>query len=276
VRGRPLAYRPILGVFRPKVAVLGAELAGDVVAVGAQVTRLRAGDRVYGDLSEAGFGAFAELVAVRHDALRPLPASMSYVDAAAIPHAGCLAYQGLVELGGLRDCMKILVNGSGGGVGTLAVQLAKQHDVHVTGVDSAAKHELMRAFGFDQVLDYRQIDFTATGERYDLILDARSTRSPRALARALTTEGIYVTVGGETTRLIQIATRDAITPRRRPRMRVLALKPNRGLDALEAGYEAGALRCAIDGPHPFARLPEMIQRFGEGTHLGKIVIVVDV
>lgn len=274
VRGRPLAYRPLLGMRRPRVKVLGAEVAGDVVEVGTGVREFRPGDRVYGDLSEAGFGGFAELVAVRSDALRHMPASMSYVDATAIPHAGCLALQGLA-LGGLRDGMRILINGGGGGVGMLGVQLAKRRGAEVTGVDRAEKLERMKQFGFDHVLDYREVDFATAGQRYDLILDTKSTRGPRAVTKALTPTGAYVTVGGDTGALVRLAVYGALVSGRGQRVRVLALKPNDGLDRLGGLHAEGALRCAIDGPHPFDALPAMVRRFGEAQHLGKIVIVTD-
>lgn len=273
VRGVPWAYRPFLGLLIPKVKILGAEVAGEVEAVGKRVRKLRVGDSVYGDISGAGFGAFAEYVSVRETALTPKPPRMSFEEAAAIPHAALLAYQGLVELGAIRDGQKVLINGAGGGVGTLGVQIAKQHDVEVTGVDSGEKLDLLRSVGFDRVIDYRQEDFTRNAARYDLILDTKSDRSVFAYRRALAPGGTYVTVGGQTARLLQtLFVGKGLSWIGGRRLRVLALAPNRGLEQMSQLYEAGKLKCVIDGPYPFSDIPRAIQYFGEARHQGKVVI----
>jgi len=132
-----------------------------------------------------GWGGFAEYVCAPEIALVRKPPRMTFEQAAALPQAGQLAVQGLFAAGPLRSGQKILINGAGGGVGTIAIQLAKSQDVEVTGVDSAAKFEMMRAIGFDYVIDYRNENFARNGQRHDLILDTKTTRSPFAYTRSL-------------------------------------------------------------------------------------------
>lgn len=273
VTGKPVVYRLMMGLRRPKVSIIGVDVAGRVAAVGCNVTRFQPGDDVHGDLSESGFGAFAEYVSVPESAIGAMPSGMSYEQAAAIPHAALLAWQGLIGEGQIQHGQHVLINGAGGGVGTFAVQLAKLHSAEVTGVDSAAKLERMRAAGFDHVIDYKEEDFTRNGQRYDLILDAKTTRSPFAHARSLKPGGAYVTVGGALPRLLQtFAFGPLITAVTGKRIRVLALKPNEGLSDVDALFEAGKIAPVIEGPYELSELPRCLRRFGDGEHIGKIII----
>jgi NADPH:quinone reductase-like Zn-dependent oxidoreductase len=250
-------------------------VAGTVEAVGDGTTTFQLGDDVYGDISEAGFGGFAEYVCVSEEALVRKPPSMTFEQAAAIPHAAALALQGLVDLGGLRRGERVLINGAGGGVGTIGVQIAKQHDAEVTGVDSGAKLDAMRAAGFDHVIDYTKQDFTETGERYDLILDTKTTRSPRKYLRALTPAGRYVTVGGHTPRVLQVLAAGPLVARLSDkRLHMVALKPNKDLAYVNELFESTGLELLIDGPYPLREVPRAIQRFGDAEHIGKVVIAV--
>ena len=190
----------------PRVRILGSDIAGQVAAIGRGVQHFTIGDEVYGDLSRfgsGGWGGFAEYVCAPEAALARKPPRMTFEQAAALPQAGQLAMQGLFAAGPLRSGKKVLINGAGGGVGTIAIQLAKSQDVEVTGVDSAVKFETMRAIGFDHVIDFRKEDFTRNGRRYDLILDTKTTRSPFAYTRSLSPGGTYATVGGSVPRLLQ-------------------------------------------------------------------------
>lgn len=275
MEGKPLLYRLFMGLFRPKTRILGAEVAGEVVEVGPDAKRFRAGDAVYGDISEAGFGGFAEFVCVREDALAPKASRMGFEEAAALPHASMLAMQGLFDTGKLREGQRVLINGAGGGVGTMGIQLAKLHGAEVTGVDSAAKLELMRSAGADHVIDYREQDFTRNGQTYDLIVDAKTTRSPRAYLRALAPGGIYATVGGEVPRLLQLLVMGpALSRLTGKQLQIVALKPNKDLERINELFDAGKLKCAIDGPFPLSEVPQAVDRFRRADHLGKIVIVV--
>lgn len=275
MRGRPLAYRPFMGFSKPRVTILGAEVAGRVEAVGGGVTMFASGDEVYGDISEAGFGGFAEYVCVKETALVRKPAAMSFEEAASLPHAAALAMQGLIDRAGIHKGEKVLINGAGGGVGTLGVQIARTFDAETTGVDSAAKFDTMRAAGFDDVIDYQREDFTRSGRRYDLILDTKTTRSPARCARALRPGGRYMTVGGDVPRLLQHLLLGPLVSRAtKKRFGIVALKTNKDLDRVNALFETGKLRCFLDNGYRLADIPAAVQRFGKAEHTGKIVISV--
>ena len=274
-RGKPHIYRLVFGLSKPKLSVLGVEVAGTVEAVGEGVRNLALGDDVYGDTSEAGFGGFAEYVCVREDALAKKPTTMSFEQAAALPHAAMLALQGLVDVGELQNGEKVLINGAGGGVGMIGVQIAKRYGAEVTGVDSAAKLDVLRDLGFDRVIDYRERDFTRDGQRYDLILDTKTNRSPGAYLRALTPGGRYVTVGGEPLRLLQaLCAGPLIAAFSRKRVRIVALKPNKDLAYVNELFDSGDLKCVLDGPYPLRDVPRALRRFGNAEHVGKVVITV--
>jgi NADPH:quinone reductase-like Zn-dependent oxidoreductase len=263
----------------PWVPILGSDIAGRVVAIGKQVVKFHPGQDVYGDLSRfrsGGFGGFAQYVCAAERALALKPAGMTFVQAAALPQAGQLAVQGLAANGPLRRGQKILINGAGGGVGTIGVQLAKLQDVEVTGVDSAPKLDMMRRLGFDHVIDYRKEDFTRNGRRYDLILDTKTNRSPLEYPRSLTPHGTYATVGIVGSRLLQLTTFGwLIRPMTGKSVRVIILKQNRDLASLSERFEAGQLAPVIDGPYSLADAREAFRHFGAGNHKGKIVITVD-
>jgi NADPH:quinone reductase-like Zn-dependent oxidoreductase len=168
------------GLFTPKVKIIGGDIAGRVEAVGGDVQMFRAGDEVYGDLCMSGFGAFAEYACAPEASLAHKPAGMTFEQAAAIPQAGMLAVQGLIDVGRIQSGQELLLNGAGGGVGTFALQIAKLHDVEVTVVDKPGKLDMLRAMGADHVIDCLKEDFTKGGRCYDLILDVKTNRSPFA------------------------------------------------------------------------------------------------
>jgi NADPH:quinone reductase-like Zn-dependent oxidoreductase len=271
LQGIPFVNRLENGLRRPRKTILGLDIAGRVESVGEGVTRFRAGDEVYGDISGT-WGGFAEYVAAPVTRLAPKPAGLSFVEAAASSHAAHLAVQGLVDAGRIADGEKVLVNGAGGGVGNFALRIAKQLGAEVTGVDSADKLEAMRALGYDQVLDYRVTDFTRTGTRYDLILDTKTNRPLSHYLRALSPRGRYVTVGGDTGRLLAVlALSPLVSLVSRKRARLVILRPNKDAEYIARLFAEGAFRPLIDGPYPLEELPAQMRRFGEGRHRGKIV-----
>jgi len=273
--GRPYLYRLLFGITKPKNPIAGMELSGTIESLGKNASYFEVGDRVYGDISHHGFGTFAQYVCINEKALVHQPNGMSDVDAAALPHASCLAIQGLIEVGEIKDDSRILINGAGGGVGTIGLQIAKVYGAEVTGVDSGDKFGSMKSIGFDHVIDYKKDDFTKNGIQYDLILDAKSTRSPRAYLRALKPKGSYVTVRGFLPSLIGIALFKPLNSKiSGKQLKIANLKPNKNLDFVGKLYAEGRLRPVIDGPYPLFEIPRMVQSFGEGKHKGKIVISV--
>jgi len=276
IRGKPFMIRLLCGLLKPKYKIPGVDIAGQVEAVGRNIKKFKSGDEVFGDLSECGFGGFAEYVCARENALALMPASMTFEEAAAIPHAAMLAVQGLSDIGQIQQGQKLLINGAGGGVGTFAVQIAKLYGVEVTGVDSSIKLDMLRSLGFDHVIDYKQEDFTKNGQCYDLILDTKTNRSVFDYAGSLSPNGTYVTVGGFMTRLFQAFVLGPwISIFIKKNIRILGLKPNKDLDYVNELFEAGKVRPVIDGPYKLSEVPDAILYFGEGKHQGKVVITVD-
>lgn len=275
VQGAPI-NRMLNGLFRPKVRIIGCDMAGHVEAVGESVKALRPGDEVYGDLCMSGFGAFAEYACVPEAALAHKPAGMTFEQAAAIPQAGMLAVQGLIDVGRIRSGQKLLLNGAGGGVGTLALQVAKLHAVEVTVVDKSSKLDMLRAMGADHVIDYLKEDFTRNGKRHDLILDVKTNRSPFAYLRALKPNGTYATVGGSIPRLLQgLVLGPLIWRLYHKHVRVVALQPNKDLAYMNELFEAGKLVPVIDGVYKLTELPDALRRFGTGDHKGKIIVTME-
>ena len=177
---------------------MGIDVAGEVESVGASVTRFRPGDRVFADVFSFGQGAFAEYVCAKEKAFLPMPAGLSFEDAATLPHSAILALQGLRRRNGrtVQPGDKVLIDGASGNVGPFAVQIAKSYGAEVTGVCSTAKVDFVRSLGADHVLDYTAVDYTKAAERYDWILDTDSHHSIRKVRRALRPNGMYVTLGG--------------------------------------------------------------------------------
>ena len=267
--------RLMFGLLNPKKQILGSDIAGRIEAVGKNVLQFRPGDEVFGDLS-GNWGGFAEYVCARENALTLKAPAMTFVEAAAIPQAAMLALQGLRKLGRIEPGQKLLINGAGGGVGTFAIQIAKLYGVEVTGVDSPEKLDLLRSMGAKHVIDYTQQDFTKNGQCYDLILDVKTNRSILDCARALSPNGTYVTVGGSMARLFQaLLFIPWISMTTNKNIRILVLKPNKGLAHMKELFEAGKVVPVIDGPYKLSEVPEAFRLFGEGCHKGKVVITVE-
>ena len=272
LRGSP-ENRLLGGLLRPRVRVLGCDIAGSVEVVGGDVTAFQPGDEVYGDLSGSGFGAFAEYACAPEAGLVHKPAGMTFEQAAAIPQAGMLAVQGLIDVGRIRSGQKVLLNGAGGGVGTIALQIARLYGAEVTVVDKPGKLAMLRSLGAGHVIDYLEVDFTEGGRCYDLILDVKTNRSPFAYARALTPNGTYVTVGGSIPRLLQTLVLGPLIARLyHKHVRIVGLKPNKDLAYVNGLFEAGKLRPMIDRTYKLTDLPEAFRFYGTGDHRGKIIV----
>src|SRR5215212_12238166 len=200
VRGLPYVLRLMgAGLLKPKNTVPGTDVAGHVESVGKNVTRFRAGDEVFGE-TITGYqwtngGAYAEYVSVPEDSLALKPANITFEQAAAVPTSGLITLQNLPDEERLQPGQSVLVNGAGGGVGALAVQIAKAYGANVTGVDDTEKLEMVRSLGADRIIDYTQEDFTQSDERYDLIFDIPGNHPFSACRRVLNPDGKYILIG---------------------------------------------------------------------------------
>jgi len=261
------AVRLYQGLFRPKRPILGHDFSGVVEAVGAAVARFRPGDEVYG--SSPGAGAFAELVSAPEDGLAAKPANLTHEAAAAVPSSAVTALQGLRDKGKIRAGCRVLINGASGGVGTFAVQIARTYDAHVTGVCGAAKRELVESLGAESVVDYRGVDYTATGERYDLILDLAGKQPVAACRHALAPEGIYVAAAGAPSRTLRVA----LTGGKRM-VAMIARTTAADLEHLNGLLENGSVRPVLGGRYGLDEVPEALRRLGAGSVQGKLVIAV--
>lgn len=274
-RGKPYLYRLMFGLIKPKNKILGMELSGVVEKLGPGVDSLQIGDEVFGDISNFGFGTHAEYICVPEKELVKKPNKLSFEETAAIPHAATLAFQALLDLGKLKQGQKVLINGGGGGVGMIGVQLAKHYRCHVTGVDSGAKLPKMKELGYDELIDYVSTDFTKTGKTYDLILDCKSTRSPSSYLRALKENGTYVTIGGHINSLLGILFWSKLLPKNSSKkLHILSLVPNKDLLNITQFMIENLFQIQLDGPYSLEEIPGLIHYFGRGLHHGKIVIKV--
>jgi NADPH:quinone reductase-like Zn-dependent oxidoreductase len=271
LRGWPRFLRPVTrgGVLRPKSALFGCDFAGVVEAVGKDVTDLVPGDEVFGGRS----GAFAEYVSALNVVRKP--PNVSFEEAATMGIAGLTALQGVRDHGQLQPGERVLINGASGGVGTLAVQIAKASGADVTAVCSTRNVEQTRALGADRVLDYSREDFTRGQERYDLVVDVAGGHSWHALSGVLEPEGRLVIVGAHGSRgqlrhiaAIWLASRFS----KRPVKFFVAQFNKEDLQTLADLLERGELKPAIDRTYELAEAQDALRTFGEGHVRGKLVL----
>jgi NADPH:quinone reductase-like Zn-dependent oxidoreductase len=271
LRGWPRFLRPLTrnGLLRPKSPLLGSDFAGVVEAVGKDVTDLAPGDAVFGGRT----GAFAEYVSATN--VVRMPSNVTFEEAATIGIAGLTALQGLRDHGELQPGERVLINGASGGVGTLAVQIAKALGARVTAVCSTRNIEQTRALGADRVLDYTQGDFTREPERYDLIVDVAGGHSWHALRGVLEPEGRLVIVGAHGSRgqLRHLAAVWLASRFGKQTAKFFVADFNKpDLQALADLLESGELRPVIDRTYELAEAQDALRTFGEGHVRGKLVL----
>jgi NADPH:quinone reductase-like Zn-dependent oxidoreductase len=264
-----LLSRLISGLRRPKQRILGSELAGEVAAVGATVSGFAVGDHVFG-VNPWRFGAHAEFICVRESgALAPMPAGLTFEEAAAICDGGILALQGL-RSAQLRQRQRILIYGASGSIGTAAVQLARDFDADITAVCSAKNVELVRSLGADRVIDYTQEDFTRNGETYDVIFDAVGKHTFRRCKGSLTAGGVFLPSDG----LYNII-RAALTTRSKDKRVVFDVPPRytkADVVFLKELIEAGKYRAVIDRTYPLEQVVEATRYVETGRKVGNVVL----
>ncbi|MEZ5566676.1 MAG: NAD(P)-dependent alcohol dehydrogenase [Gammaproteobacteria bacterium] len=276
MRGEPYILRLVdSGLGAPNDIRMGVDFAGTVEAVGKNVKRFKPGDEVFGGAT----GAFGEYVSVRENgAIARKPANISFEQAAVVPVAAVTALEALRDLGEIKAGQKVLINGASGGVGTFAVQIAKSYGAEVTGVCSTRNLDMVRSIGADHVIDYTQEDFSRGSQRYDLIIDNVGNHTLGDIRRALTADGILVSVGAP-------STDPWIGPLMTP-LKILLLSPlvDQKLRSLMAGLrqddlnvlgkmmEDGLLIPVIDRRYSLRETPAAIRYVESGRARGKVVV----
>jgi NADPH:quinone reductase-like Zn-dependent oxidoreductase len=249
-----LLARLVLGISGPKKAILGMELAGEVEAVGRDVTRFKPGDHVFASTVWSGFGAYAEYICMAEDGvLATMPANMTFEEAAVIPSGGITAL-GVLKQANIQSGQKVLIYGASGSVGTFAVQIARALGAEVTGVCSTGNLELVRSLGAGKVIDYTKEDFGQSGETYDVVFDAVD-KYRGDHGGALREGGVYLNVDASSDK---IKTKDA------PSL----------LQELKSLIEAGKLNAVIDRRYSFDQIVEAHRYVDRGHKKGNVVIAV--
>ncbi len=279
LRGKPVLVRLEYGLLRPKNTILGYDYAGTVDAVGDGVTRFRPGDEVFGGTDGFSLGAFAEyLIVSEHGFVARKPGNVTVEQAAAVPGAAVAALIGLRERGGLKPGQNVLINGTSGGVGTFAVQIAKAFGARVTGVCSTRNVEMVRRLGADRVVDYARTDFTRTGESCDLLLDNVGNRAVGDMLRTVLPGGTVVIVGFTNMRLM--LDQSIRGPAAAKARRIHWSNPSSEVpgpehaDMLAQLLEGGRMVPEIETMYPLEELPTAMRRFETDHARSKIVITV--
>jgi NADPH:quinone reductase-like Zn-dependent oxidoreductase len=273
MRGAPYMLRIMTGLRRPEAPRVGIDFAGQVEAIGRNVTQFQPGDDVFG----ARRGAFAEYVAAKETDVALKPANLTFEQAAAIPTAALTALQALRDKGRIQPGQNVLINGAAGGVGTFAVQIAKSFGAHVTGVCSTRNVELVRSIGADQVIDYSHEDFTKGGQRYDLIVDCMANHSLSACRRVLSSQGTYIMVGGTGGRwmgpLAQGLKAILLSRFVKQRLVMFFTSSNKAdLIALKELAEGERVTPVIDRTYVLNEVAQAVRYLEEGHARGKVVI----
>jgi NADPH:quinone reductase-like Zn-dependent oxidoreductase len=279
MKGGPLIVRILLRLGKPKIKRPGVDVAGQVEAVGANVTRFKPGDEVFGTC----IGAFAEYVTSQSalgmkSALVTKPENASFEQAASAPVASLTALQGLRDKGRIRPGQKVLINGAAGGVGTFAVQIARSFGANVTGVCGARNVEMVRSIGADRVIDYTQEDFTIGAERYDIVFDCVGNHSLSACRRVLNAKGILVIIGAPNdASMIGLLARSigalVLSPFVSRKMTFFMARVNQeDLTIVRDLMASGKVTPVIDRIYKLSEAPEAFRYMEEGHARGKVVI----
>ena len=274
MRGSPYFLRIVAGLRKPKMTRLGVDVAGQVEAVGRNVTQFKPGDEVFGVCREA----FAEYARASESSLVMKPGNVTFEQAASVPVAAITALQGLRDKGKIQRGQQVLINGASGGVGTFAVQIAKSFGADVTGVCSTRNVEMVRSIGADRVIDYTQQDFAKGTQRYDLIFDLVATRSLPEYRRVLNPKATCVIAGGPANvgAILTSAFEVFVLSRFVSQNFVMYVaKPsNEDLTFLGELMEAGKVTPVIDRRYTLSEVPQAMRYMEEGHARGKVVITV--
>jgi NADPH:quinone reductase-like Zn-dependent oxidoreductase len=276
VKGEPYFVRFInLSLLGPKYRIPGSDTAGRVISIGKNVKRFKPGDEVFGEISDCGFGAYAEYVSVPEDVLIHKPANLSFNAAAAVPLAALAALQGLRDKGHIQKNQKVLIFGASGGIGTFAVQIAKYFGAEVTGVCSTGNLELVKSLGADHLIDYTKEDFSKSDSKYDLIF-AISYSSIFAHKKALSPDGTFVSTGGPSlSRVFQDMLLGPIMSKFGNNKFVGGWIVNinvKDLTFIRELIEAGKIKIVIDSCYPLDKAADAFRYFEKGHTRGRVII----
>jgi len=278
MRAKPFFIRLMPGgLLQPKNRILGADLAGQVEAVGCNVKQFTPGDGVFGFMPSAtGRGTFAEYVCANENLITLKPANLSFEQAAAVPLAAMTALQGLRDKGNIQPGQKVLINGASGGVGTFAVQIAKAFGAEVTAVCSTRNLEMVRSLGADHVIDYHNEDFTQSGQKYDLILAVNGYHPLSDYLRALKPEGTHVVAGGSMLQLIQAGANQKSKSNTGKQKTTIAelVQSQKDLVFIKELLESGKIVPVIDGCYPLSKTADAFRYFEKEHPRGKVVITI--
>jgi NADPH:quinone reductase-like Zn-dependent oxidoreductase len=271
----PLA-RLMIGLKKPNKTILGADLAGEIEAVGKDVKLFKEGDQVYG-IDGNGLGAYAEYKCMSEaGALAIKPANMTYEEAVAIPFGALTALFFLRDKGNIQSGQKVLINGASGSVGTAAIQLAKTFGAEVTGVCSTANLELVKSLGADKVIDYTKEDFTKRGETYDIILDSVVGKTSFSRCKnSLKQNGRYLAVAGGLQELLQMLWTSMIGSQKVIFGGGSACERKESLIFLRELIEAGKIKSVIDRRYTLEQIVEAHRFVDKGHKKGNVVITVE-
>lgn len=276
LRGAPFIVRLVGGgITKPKINILGCDVAGVVEQVGKKITLFKEGDEVLGDLSGGNWGGFAEYALCSENELTLKPDAISFEEAASLPQAAVMALQGIRDHGKVKPMDKVLINGAGGGIGSFAIQMAKEVGAEITAVDSFIKFDFMQSLGANHMIDYQAEDFTRNGIQYDFILDVVGHHSIFDYKKALMPTGKYRMIGGPTPLIFQsVFIAPFITMFNKKKMGILAQETNKDLAFLAEQVELGKLRPQIDKVFPLSKTADALQYLGEGKAQGKVVVAI--
>ncbi|MFW9927657.1 MAG: NAD(P)-dependent alcohol dehydrogenase [Candidatus Thorarchaeota archaeon] len=269
--GFGLLSRIASGIRRPKQPILGIDVAGEIEAVGKDVTLFKPGDQVFG--FSVSLGAYAEYICLPEDrALAIKPENMSYEEAAAIPQGGLTALH-FLRKADIQPGQKVLIYGASGGVGSYAVQLAKYFGAEVTGTSRTSKVDLVKALGADKVIDYTTEEFDADGETYDVIFDTFGKSPFSRCVKSLKETGIYLFATFGLGRILRMAWLN----RRSTKKAIMGLveDTNENLIFLRELIEAGKMRSFIDKRYPFEQAAEAHRYVESGEKKGHVIITLD-
>jgi NADPH:quinone reductase-like Zn-dependent oxidoreductase len=269
-----LLTRIFFGLNKPKIKILGSEFAGEIEAVGKDVTLFKAGDPVFGYLGQ-NMGAYAEYFCMPEDGVLAIkPANITYEEAASVPMGAIMAIHLLRNKGNIQPGQKVLINGASGGIGSAAVQITKDAGAEVTGVCGTPRLEFVKALGADHVIDYTQEDFTQNGETYDLIFDILGKGSFSRSKDSLTPNGRYLLASFKMKQLFQMLW-TSITGSSKKVICAIAPGSTEDLVAVKALVEAGKLKSVIDKTFPMEQAAEAHRYVESGQKKGPVVITVE-